>query len=140
MKEKINHNFTPTKWSSVDDKEKFYNHFIKFVGKDFPPGLFHKWFYKRLSMCFGFIAHYNSYGFSETFFRSTRDKLEFIKKILTYPCYGDPVFTYSDVEKELKNWLIQEEILNKLQERLDTEVINTEYFEYQRLKAKFENA
>ena len=72
MKQQINHNFTATQFDSSEQKEKFYNHFIKFVERDFPQNLFYSWFYRRLSMNFGHIAHYNSLGFFETWFTNNQ--------------------------------------------------------------------
>ena len=50
-------------------------------------------------MTFGHIAHYDSAGFYETFFESDEGKREFIDQCMAWRCYGDPAFTYSDVER-----------------------------------------
>lgn len=106
--------FTATEWSSPEDKAAFANHFIVFVKSDFKRTLFPKWFYKRLSICFGMIAHYNIDGFYATYFDSREGKINFIRQCLSYPAYGDPKFTYSDVEKVLHKWLEDHAILDKL--------------------------
>lgn len=96
--------FVPTKWESAEQKAKFANQFARFVVSGFNPRLFPKWFYVRLSMTFGHIAHYNQHGFFNTFFTSTDGILDFVRTTLQYPCYGDPTYTYSDVEREIQKW------------------------------------
>lgn len=94
--------FTPTQFSTVQDKEKFLKHFHRFVKSDYKWTLFHKWFYVRLSMCFGHIAHYNRMGFFVTFFEDAEGIERFWRETMQYPCYGDPAYTYSDVEKVIQ--------------------------------------
>ena len=101
--------FTPTQWSTVEDKEKFVKHFKRFVDKGMPWTLFYKWFYLRLSQMFGHIAHYNRTGFHDTWFGSERDKhrwLTYIAKGGAYGSVGDPAWTWSDVEKDLASWMV----------------------------------
>lgn len=95
--------FTATEWDTVEDKEKFAKHFIRFVESGFNKNLFYKWFYTRLSMTFGHIAHYNKDGFYAYFFEYHDE--DFITSCLLGGGYGDPSCTYSDVERYLKNWL-----------------------------------
>jgi hypothetical protein len=102
--------FTPTQWDSSADKAKFANHFIRFVESGFNWGLFPKWFYKRLSMTFGHIAHYNQQIFYDVWFRTPQIQAEFLSHAVNYNVVGDPTFTYSDVEKELKKWILFKEV------------------------------
>lgn len=95
----------PTQWSTVADKEKFIKHFQRFVKAGMPMSLFPDWFYKRLSSCFGHIAHYDRYGFYEEWFSSDIAKLRFLDHCVRFPCYGDPGYTYSDAEKILVAWI-----------------------------------
>ena len=90
-----------------EDKAHFANQFMTFVISGFNKTQFSKGFYVRLSMTFGHIAHYNQEGFWETFFDpTTKDGIQvFIEQTLSYPCYGDPRYTYSDAEKALQIWL-----------------------------------
>ena len=99
-------NLTPTQWDSVEDKAKFIRQFKTFVRGGFKRSQFHKWFYKRLSMTFGHIAHYDQNGFYEHFFCDEQGKREFIRQCAAYPCYGDPHWTYSDAERHLVQWLL----------------------------------
>ena len=92
--------FTPSRFSAAEDKAKFANHFVRFVDSGFKRTLFHKWFYVRLSMCFGHIAHYNRHGFYGHFFEGHSSHETFMAH-LQRPIYGDPEYTYSDVERAL---------------------------------------
>ena len=95
--------FKPTKFDTVEDKEKFARQFIRFVESDFSIKQFPKWMYTRLSMTFSHIAHYDRMGFYNHFF-VYKDE-DFIKACLLGGGYGDPSVTYSDVERYLKDWL-----------------------------------
>ena len=96
---------TATEFSSVKDKEKFFNHFIRFVNSGFKETIFPKWFYNRLSNCFGNIAHYNKAQFYQVQFSDAEAQCKFLNNCLNYPCYGSPEFTYSDVERCLIIWI-----------------------------------
>lgn len=91
--------FVPTKWNTTEDKQRFAMQFITFVQGDFQRKDFPKWFYNRLITTFGNIAHYDIEGFYTYFFTTENSKVEFIRQTMKHPCYGDPKFTYSDVEK-----------------------------------------
>lgn len=98
--------FWPTKWESVEQKTKFFRHFKKFMMSGCKPTLFYKWFYNRLHMTFGHMAHYDQNGFYEVWFSDSSAIQSFINHCLAYPCYGDPEYTYSDVEEALQDWLV----------------------------------
>ena len=110
--------FTPTQWDTAEQKAKFANHFKRFLEADMPQTLFYDWFYKRLSMTFGHIAHYDRGGFYATFFQSLSDKVEFLKITLSSWLSGDPARTYSDVEQALREWLRESGLHQKYQQRL----------------------
>jgi hypothetical protein len=99
--------FTPTKFSTIEDKEKFFNHFKRFVSKGFKRTMFPKWFYTRLSMTFGHIAHYNIDGFYEVWFSTRERRMDFVCRIIGSCPYGDPAFTYVDVERAIRGWMRQ---------------------------------
>jgi hypothetical protein len=97
--------FIPTEYKTAKDKAKFANHFADFALSNFSYDKFSKWFYEQLRMCFGHMAHYNKDGFYEEWF-STRKKHEhFLNHCLAHQCYGQPEYTYSDVEKALIAWM-----------------------------------
>ncbi|MGD0905071.1 MAG: hypothetical protein ABR924_19400 [Terracidiphilus sp.] len=90
--------FTPTKWSTAEQKASFANQLMAFIAADFPANKFTKALYNRLSQCFGMIAHYNCEGFFDTFFTDFPGKLRFLKCLTEWPCYGSSEYTFSDVE------------------------------------------
>jgi hypothetical protein len=94
--------FLPTGFSTTADKAEFGNMLLHFLDAGCARNLFTKKFYNRLSMTFGNIAHYDIYGFYSTWFDSDRHRLAFIENILSLPCYGDPEFTFCDVERAVQ--------------------------------------
>jgi hypothetical protein len=141
--------FTPTEWNSAEDKAKFANHFVRFVESGYKPSLFEKWFYTRLSNTFGHIAHYDRGGFYATFFETLRDQLRFLEITAgNYGLYsdrsggicGDPQFTYSDVERALRNWARENQLVEKAKAALGQETETAERAELARLQAKYSAA
>ena len=130
--------FTPTKWDNAQTKANFGRQFVRFVESDFDPGRFSQAFYRRLAMTFGHIAHFNRQGFFANFFTTTEGKVRFLQMTLDHPCYGDPAFTYSDVERALQSWLLERGILAMYEQRLADEREAGERTELARLKAKYE--
>ncbi len=94
--------FTPTQWNSAEDKAKLANALMKFVASEFPRRSFTKSLYRCLSNTFGHIAHYDLEGFYSVFFVCDADKVEFLQQTLSWPHFGDPTFTFSDVERAVK--------------------------------------
>jgi hypothetical protein len=50
--------FTPTKFSTAEQKAAFANQLLAFIASGFPEKKITNAFYERLCNCFGFIAHY----------------------------------------------------------------------------------
>jgi hypothetical protein len=128
--------FAPTKWEKADRKVRFAQQFIRFVESDFDQRQFPHWFYVRLALCFGHIAHYNRAGFFETFFTTTQDKVRFLWATLRHQPCGDPGYTFSDVERALQSWLSQNAILGKFEQKLADEEEAAELAELDRLQKK----
>jgi hypothetical protein len=103
--------FVPTQCDTAEQKAKFANALLTFLAQDFPRSKFHEGFYRRLSNTFGHIACYNSAGFYGRFFLNAQDKLEFLEQCVTWPCHGDPTYTYSDVERAVVARLTQSQIV-----------------------------
>lgn len=127
--------FTTSVQYTGEEKAKFANHFVRFVRSDFKGTLFPKWFYTRLSMTFGHIAHYNLAGFYATFFETTQGKVEFLRQCAAYGCWGDPAYTYSDVGKALQPF-VRDQIRDYVT-RLSQEIEASERSELARLEAKY---
>jgi hypothetical protein len=130
--------FVPTQWDTAEQKAKFANQFAKFVLSDFAASRFPHWFYNRLSMTFGHIAHYNQGGFYSTWFADTAGKLDFLKRTVEHPHYGDPSFTYSDVEKVLHEWVRANGFITTYTDKLRKEREASERATLAALKAKYE--
>lgn len=129
--------FTPTKWDDAEAKARFAKQFIRFVESDFNERRFTQAFYKRLSLTYGHIAHFNRHGFYETFFSSTAGKVGFLRQTLRHSCWGHPAFTYSDVERALQSWLFQNGVLDRYERKLAEEQEAVERAELARLQAKY---
>lgn len=97
--------FTPTQWASAEDKAKFANALMKFIANEFPRQSFTRSLYQRLSNTFGHIAHTNVDGFYGAFFERDFDKVVFLEQTLSWPHFGDPTFTFCDVERAVKRRL-----------------------------------
>ena len=130
-------NFTPTQWSTAEDKAAFAKQFIRFVQSDFAAKHFTDKFYRRLSNTFGNIAHYDRGGFWNEFFTSTADKVRFLEQTLQHPCYGDPAWTFSDVERALQALLKADGTLERYRQRLAEESEAGERAELARLQQKY---
>jgi hypothetical protein len=94
--------FQATRFSTAQDKADFGNAFLHFIESEWARTAFTKSFYNRLSMCFSHIAHYDAGGFYETWFTSDADRLRFLRHTLAWPRWGDPEFTFSDVERAIQ--------------------------------------
>jgi hypothetical protein len=132
--------FKNTKFDSAADKAAFGNHFLRFVANDFKESLFTERFYRRLSMTFDHIAHYNRNGFFATWFSSTQTKVEFLQHTLSAQCWGQAEHTYSDVEKAIQHELRNSSILERYQVQLRGEIEQRERALLSALKAKYEPA
>ena len=114
--------FTDTEFDSAAKKADFGLQFLKFVASDFAQAGFTNKFYNRLNGTFGHIFHYNRDGFFQTHFSNTSSKINFLKMTMTYPCYGQPIFTFCDVEAEIQKRLLQSGVFRELNIRLNQEV------------------
>ncbi len=129
--------FTATQFNSAEVKAAFGNHFLRFVRSGFERSLFTKAFYNRLSMCFSHIAHCNLSSFYETWFADDEARLRFLLHTLRFPCYGDPKFTYSDVEREIQCAIHRTTLITEYQLRVETATRSRELAQLERLQAKY---
>ena len=97
--------FKSTEFSTAEDKAKFANHLIRFIESGYNWNLFYRWFYTRLSMSFGHIAHYNKSGFYNTWFADKTSQSAWLSHILSYGCYGQAEYTYCDAESAIQDYL-----------------------------------
>jgi hypothetical protein len=135
--------FTGNKYDSAQDKAKFGNWLIRFIGKGyqakgFKITMFPKTKYRVLMNRFGFIAHYDRHGFFHEKFSTTERFLRFLEEIMRYPCYGDVTHTSCDMERAVKKWVSTSGIIPRLREQIkDTNEVN-ERATLAQLKAKYE--
>jgi hypothetical protein len=129
--------FTPTKFSTASDKAEFGNHFLRFIESECAQALFTKDFYRRLSICFGYIAHVDRPTFYETWFTCDHDRLRFLEKALKWPCWGDPEYTFSDVERAIQQEVRKRNYLARCQLRVAEAERASDMETLRRLKAKY---
>lgn len=129
--------FVPTQWSTAADKAAFGNSYLHFIESEWKRSLFTKSFYQRLSNCFGHIAHYNIHGFYETWFTCDKDRLGFLENTLSWPCWGDPAFTFSDVERAIKQQVRARNYLALYELKSAEELRTAEMAVLTRLEAKY---
>jgi hypothetical protein len=136
----IEDGFTATKWDTAPDKAWFANGLCKFIAADFAQTLWTKRLYRRLSLRFGHIAHYSDAGFWGVFFTDTQGKLDFLDETMRYPCYGDPTYTYCDVERAIQARLQRSGIVPAYQALRAAEIEAAERAALAKLRAKYEGA
>ena len=129
--------FTATSFDTAEDKARFAKQFGAFVESDFAKGKFPKAFYRRLTNCFGHIAHFNHDGFYAHFFTTTEGKLDFLRQCAQWPCHGEASHTYSDVERKLIAWIKTEGLVQTYEERFAGEVEERERSALRRLAKKY---
>lgn len=129
--------FIATQWSTQADKAAFGNTLLHFIDSGFKRTLFTKKFYQRLSMTFGHIAHTNQIGFWEEWFVEDADRVRFLEHLLRWPCYGDPAFTFSDVERALQREIHRRNYLCRFQSIADVNLRAKEVSMLETLEAKY---
>lgn len=97
--------FTPTKFATAEDKAKFANKLVTFVERGFLETQFTQDLYRRLSNCFGHIAHHNRNGFYGAWFDTPSARRDWVANAVDWGCYGEPEYTFCDVERAVIDWL-----------------------------------
>ena len=98
--------FAPTPHSTPEEKARFCDTFVRFVLRGFDRKLFTTRSYHRLSNLFGHIANYDETGFWEVWFATPAKQRLFVQRVHEWVAMGDPHFCWSDVERELKSWVV----------------------------------
>jgi hypothetical protein len=129
--------FVPTKFSTAQDKADFGNTFLHFIESEWARTAFSKSFYNRLSMCFSHIAHGDRTGFYETWFTSDADRLRFLEHTLRWPCWGDPEYTFCDVERAIQQEIRKRNYLARYELQAAEAVRTRELETLKRLEAKY---
>jgi len=129
--------FTPTKFKPAATKSWFVEHCTRFVSADFPRHQFTKRFYGQLIHCFGLIAVHDELGSWTEYFTYNAGKVEFLRQVVSHPCYGDPCHTFSDAEREIIRRLRRTDVLGFYRDRLCAEQDAADRAELARLIAKY---
>ena len=129
--------FVATEWSTAADKAAFGNTYLRFIESEWKQALFTKSFYGRLSNCFGHIAHHNVSQFYDVWFTCDKDRLEFLKQTVSWPCSGDPKFTFSDVEGAIQQEVRRRNYIRIYELRAAQELRSAEIGVLERLEAKY---
>jgi hypothetical protein len=129
--------FKATKFSTAADKAEFGNTLLRFIESDWSSALFTKHFYNRLSMCFAHIANYNRIQFYEEWFSTLAAQVRFLKHTLRFPCYGDPEYTFSDVERAIQREIVNRNYLARYELRLAEEHQATDLALLRQLESKY---
>ena len=129
--------FVPTKFSTAADKADFGNTFLHFIDSEWKRPLFTKRFYERLSNMFGHIAHYDLPTFYDTWFTSDADRLRFLRHALDWPCWGDPEFTFRDVEPTIQREILSRNYLAQYELRAAETARSAEMEMLRRLEEKY---
>ena len=128
---------TSTKFYSAEEKEKVFKKFQVFFERGCPASGFTKLLYKYASNMYGHIAHYNLGGYYDTWFTSPAKIAEWLTLALRNPCYGDPAFTFSDVERELQVWIRESGMLSRYVKEANDKIEKEERAELVRLQGKY---
>ena len=132
--------FVPTKFFTSTDKAAFGNTFLHFIESEWKETLFTKSFYNQLSNTFGNIAHYNRPTFYSTWFTCDADRLRFLAQTLEWPCWGEPAFTFCDVERALQREIRKRNYLARYELKAAESLRSAEMAILERLEAKYRPA
>ena len=118
----------------VSADAKVVRDFERFAASGYKKSLFTKDLYHELSMCFGFIAHFNRDGFYEARFGRLSDRAE------TLLVMGVETMSWqlSPLEAALRELVVDKRLLVQASEALAIETETMERTELARLKAKYE--
>jgi hypothetical protein len=129
--------FLPTKFSTAADKADFGNAFLHFTDSQWKQTLFTERFHYRLYNTFGHIAHYNRSTFYSTWSTCDADRFRFLEETLRWPCWGDPAFTFCDVERALQREIRKRNYLSRYELKAAASLRSAEMAILERLEAKY---
>ena len=130
--------FIPTKFDTSEDKAWFANALCRFIARDFPESMWTQRLYRRLSLTFSIIAHYNRHQFWAEFFDGLQGKVAFLEQILAHPGYGQPDTTYCDAERAVQTRLRAAKTLTTYRALRAAEIEGAERTLLSRLREKYD--
>ena len=129
--------YTATEWTSAQKKTDFAKWLVRFIEGGFKLSMFPNTKYRQLRNCFHHIAEFDRDGFHETWFSDIKRQARFLRNIAECDVYGDPAFTYSDVEADIKQYVCEHRLAEIWNANV---VVRQEQFEraqLTQLKAKY---
>lgn len=114
--------FTATQFATAEEKCNAANAIVAFIDSGFVREKFTKRVYDALCLhLFGHIAHYNLHGFYAEWFASPELQQQWLTHVKNWNLdRSNATFTWCDVERAVKNWVIQNvPVLAKLGVRRD---------------------
>lgn len=132
--------FTPTEFDDAVKKARIANRMVKFLSEGCNPEKFDAELYHHtMQHLWHHIAHYNRYGFIDAWFSRVENKVAFVERILdSEGGYGDPHYTWVDVEKVVRAWVAETGLVDVYREALRKHIEAAERAELSRLRAKYE--
>lgn len=130
--------FTPTMWGTPDEKSDLATRFVRFVESGFAVELFTASLYRGLAQMFGFIAEGSIDGFFATHFATPEARVRFVRQCVNHDVYSDPLYTYSDVERALSDWLIETGVLGRVKREAAVALELRERAELERCAARYD--
>lgn len=91
-------------------------------------------------MHFGFIAHYDEHTFWDFYFTSTDGRIDFLRQIADYPCWGSYEHTYRDVEEIVRQRVREARLVEAYHAERRREIERGERATLARLQAKYTDA
>ncbi len=82
--------------------------------------------------------HFDRAGFYDHFFLTAKDKLVFLDQCVTWPCYGDPTYTYSDVERAVAARLRNSGVVTLMRSEVSAAGRQADLALLAKLKARYE--
>ena len=89
------------------------------------------------SPCASDNANYCRSQFYEEWFSSLDAQVRFLKHTLRFPCYGDPEYTFSDVERAIQREIVNRNYLARYELRLAEEQQATDLALLRQLESKY---
>lgn len=133
--------FTATKFDTAEQKAKAANDLASFVERGMPAKGWRKGIYHTLEgHMFGHIAHYNMFGFFDTWFRTPEQRADWIRYALgggVYGVNGSPAHTWCDVEQAFIEWLSGTDLPDRFAREASDTVEARERAQLAALEAKY---
>ena len=129
--------FIATQWSTAEDKAKFANALMKFIAQEFPRPEFQQSSVPTAQQYVRAYRAYNQDGYYSVFFERDADKVVFLDQTLRWPCYGDPTYTFCDVERAVQRRLRAANVIEVFRMREADATRKRELDTLARLQAKY---